>query len=412
MCQAWNTAVPAISGVERTITVPDVVFLSSDLGGSSKVHPSIPEFDRLLSGGVPEGATLLLAGEPGIGKSTLVLQVLVEATKRGARVLYLSGEEPLGQIAARARRVGDPDGCPAATVLGLEEALALIKDQAPDLVVVDSLQALCSNNAGPAALREAASALVEAARRTGSALIVVGHVTKDGDIAGPKSVEHVVDVVMTLEGERSGTLRLLRLSKNRFGPCDETGVFTLEASGLIAVKDPSALLLADRNPEVTGSCVFPAIEGSRSLMIEIQALLGPASGQPRRVASGLQPRRLALLLAVLARRARIKTADLDVFVSAVGGVAVREPAADLAICLALASSLNDVVVPSSLVVVGEVGLGGEVRSVPGTKRRLTEAGRLGFTHAVVPVTAEVPDDGPTPLRVPDVRAAVALLHEL
>jgi DNA repair protein RadA/Sms len=353
-------------------------------------HPSgIAELDRVLGGGYLTGAVMLFAGEPGIGKSTLVLQLL--AGMPASTGLLVSGEESAAQVSLRAARLGiGGNSIRVAATTSLEAVLEAAAAERPGVLVIDSIQTLTTAALDHAPgsvtqVRACATALLRYAKSAGVVVVLVGHVTKDGGVAGPKSLEHIVDVVVTLEGERGGTMRLLRATKNRFGPSDETGVFVMTEQGLVGVEDPSAMLLADRPTGVSGSVVFPALEGSRPVLAEIQALVSKGGlPQPRRVALGLEARRLTLLIAVLMRRAMVSFTGLDVFVSAAGGIAVREPASDLAVAIALCSAVRELPVRDDVVVVGEVGLGGEVRRVPGIDRRLAEAARLGFREAIVP----------------------------
>ncbi|CAN5582205.1 DNA repair protein RadA [soil metagenome] len=361
-----------------------------------RLSTGIAEVDRVLGGGVVAGSVVLLAGEPGIGKSTLVLQLLQGVVRAGGSCVLVSGEESLAQTGLRAARLGIPlDGVRAASSTSLQAVIAASERERPDVLVIDSIQtiedAALEQPAGSVVqVRESASALVRHAKSTGVAVILVGHVTKDGAVAGPKTLEHVVDAVVTLEGERGGGLRLLRAAKNRFGSCDETGVFTMSRHGLEAVGDASAMLLADRRPGATGSVVFPGMEGSRPVLVEIQALVtGTKLPQPRRVAIGVDARRVTLLLGVLCKGEGMSFGTKDVFVAAAGGLAVREPAADLAMCLALFSGLEEVAISGDIIAIGEVGLAGEVRRVPAIDRRLTEAARLGFSTAIVPQHARV-----------------------
>ena len=345
----------------------------------------------MLGGGLVSGGVVLLAGEPGIGKSTLVLQLLDGIAARGRRPLLVTGEESLGQVSLRALRLGiDATRVRAVASSSLEVTLSAATTERPDVLVVDSIQTLHSEAAEQAPgsvvqVRDCSAALIRYAKATGAVVALVGHVTKDGSVAGPKTLEHLVDVVLALDGERTGTLRLLRSVKNRFGSCDETGVLTMGETGLEPVPDPSALLLADRRDGVAGSVVFPSLEGTRPVLVELQALVARAdTPQARRVAIGLDARRVALLLGVLDGRAQTSFAQQDVFAAAAGGMAVKEPAADLALCLALHSARHGRPVPDDLVAIGEIGLGGEVRRVPGVARRLAEARRFGFRRALVP----------------------------
>jgi DNA repair protein RadA/Sms len=357
---------------------------------------AVAGLDAVLGGGIVPGSVVLLAGEPGIGKSTLVLQLLDGLAAGGHPCLLATGEESLAQVALRAGRLQLPlDRLRAAASASLSAVLAASERERPDVLVVDSIQTLHDGGGdgapgSVAQVRHCASALVAHAKTSGTAVVAVGHVTKEGAVAGPKVLEHVVDAVLTLEGERTGPLRVLRAAKNRFGSCEESGVLQMSGRGLAPVPDPSALLLAERAPGITGSIVFPRLDGSRSVLVEVQALVsGSGLAHPRRVAQGVDPRRLDLLLGVLAERAGLRLDDKDVFVAAAGGLNVREPAADLALCLALFSATLKVALPGDVVALGEVGLGGEVRRIPGIGRRLSEAARHGFGAAIVPGRTDV-----------------------
>jgi DNA repair protein RadA/Sms len=387
-CGAWTSATQSTSGVEKL----EVVRLSQATGALDRFSSGMAELDRVLGGGLVRGEALLLAGEPGVGKSTLMLQLLGGLLQSGRSALLVTGEESLDQVALRARRLGLPvDDLEAVAACSVPAIVALADERRPDLLIVDSVQVLERPHleqppGSVTQVRECAAELVRHAKQQGTVVVLVGQVTKEGTIAGPKTLEHMVDAVINLECERGGALRLLRTSKNRFGSCDEVGVFLMGQSGLEPVLDPSAMFLADRRVGVTGSTVFPSIEGTRPVLIEIQALT-TSSGlpQPRRVPIGLDGRRLSLLLGVLAERTGTKLfAALDVFVAAAGGFSIREPAVDLAVCLALYSSINSVAINATTVAVGEVGLSGEVRRVPAMGARLQEAARLGFTTALVP----------------------------
>jgi DNA repair protein RadA/Sms len=387
-CGAWSSATEINDGVDRL----EVVRLSQATGALDRFGTGIAEFDRVLGGGLVLGEALLLAGEPGVGKSTLVLQLLGGLLTQGRRSILVTGEESLDQVALRARRLDLPvDDLEAAAACSLPSILALADDRKPDVLIVDSVQVIerpdLEQPAGSVTqVRECAAELVRYAKRTGTVVVIVGQVTKEGTIAGPKTLEHMVDAVVNLECERNGALRLLRTSKNRFGSCDEIGVFLMGQRGLDPVADPSAMFLADRRVGVSGSTVFPSIEGTRPVLIEIQALTSSSAlPQPRRVSIGLDGRRLSLLLGVLAERTGARLfAALDVFVAAAGGFSVREPAVDLAVCLALYSATHGVAIDAATVAVGEVGLSGEIRRVPAMGKRLQEAARLGFTTALVP----------------------------
>ena len=363
------------------------------------------------------GEVVLLAGEPGVGKSTLVLQLLDGLVRNGHRSLLISGEESAHQVAMRAARLGvEATGARIAVGESLQATLSTCAREQPDAVVVDSIQTLTDvtleQGAGSVVqVRECAAALVRYAKTSGTAILLIGHVTKDGSVAGPKTLEHVVDAVLSLEGERDGQLRLLRATKNRFGSCDEVGVLTMSASGLQRVNDPSAMLLADRRAGVGGSIVFPSLDGVRPLLVELQALV-PATGspQPRRVALGIDGRRLALACAVLSDKTNVSLVERDVFVSAAGGLVVKEPAADLSLCLALASAACGFAIDPGVVAIGEVGLSGEIRRVPGMDRRIDEAVRLGFDTAIVPLDARIDRPDVVVQAVGDLRSAVTALR--
>jgi DNA repair protein RadA/Sms len=379
----------------------------------------LPELDRVLSGGLLAGSVTLVYGEPGAGKSTLLLQVLASVAGRGLDVLLASAEESVHQVRARAERVGPvPAGLMVLAAANVVEVEAAVESLRPELVVVDSVQALVDPAAagGPGTVGQAracADRLARMARARGAALVLVGQVTKDGALAGPRALEHLVDTVVALEGDRHHSLRLLRAVKHRFGTTGEVGLFEMSTTGMVEVADPGPLLLGDRRPEVPGSVVVPALEGRRPLLVEIQALASAGvPGPPRRNVQGLDPRRLAAVAAVLECRAGIGLGAVELFASATGGVRVTEPAADLPLALAVASAVAGMPCPADLVSFGEVGLAGEVRQVPGTGPRLAEAGRLGFTRALVPASG--PDDlsGMTVLRVGSVAEAVAAALQL
>jgi DNA repair protein RadA/Sms len=358
----------------------------------------------------------LLAGEPGIGKSTLVLQVLAGVSAAGGRALLVTGEESLEQVSDRAARLGlQNDGVRASAAISVVALLTAAEAERPDVLVVDSVQtlqnpALEQSPGTVSQVRECTARLVAHAKNTGTSVLIVGHVTKDGSVAGPKALEHVVDTVLVLEGERTGSFRLLRAVKNRFGSCEETGVFMMQPGGLEAVADPSSMLLADRCVGTSGSVVFPALEGTRPVLAEIQALVTPQSTQPpRRVSTGTDVKRLALVLAVLTQRAELPLHTQDVFIASAGGISLKEPAADLAVAAAIFSAFNDLPVDPQAIAFGEIGLGGEVRRVPAVDRRLKEAARLGFTKAIVPRGSSVGSPGLDVTEVADVREAFARL---
>jgi len=408
-CGSWSTASQSTGSGEAGLTS---LTLDSAPADPPRTATGIGELDRVLGGGFVAGSVVLLAGEPGIGKSTLVLQLLDALARDDKDVLLVSGEESIAQVSGRAKRLGVDGGrLRVAASTSLAAVLTDVTASNPDLVVVDSIQTIADGNLEQPAgslvqIRECAAALTEHAKRTGISFVLVGHVTKEGSVAGPKTLEHVVDVVLSLEGDRTGALRLLRANKNRFGATDETGVFVMSTKGLDPVGDPSALFLADRREGVPGSVVFPSIEGSRPVLVEVQSLVAEGAPQQlRRVAIGLDQRRLSLLTAVVSQRAGLSLAAQDVFVAVAGGLTVREPAADLAVCLALFSAATGSPLGERAVALGEVGLSGEVRRVPSMARRLSEARRLGFTSAFVPYSFDEHIEGLRPIRVPDLAAA-------
>jgi DNA repair protein RadA/Sms len=355
---------------------------------SPRRSSGVAEFDRVLGGGIVPGAAILLSGEPGVGKSTLLLEVAAAAARSGRRVLYASGEESTAQVRLRAERTGAlHDELYLAAETDLGTILGHIDEVSPELVIVDSVQtvasALSDGAAGqPAQVREVASALIRVAKERDLPIVIVGHVTKDGSVAGPRVLEHLVDVVCHFEGDRQTSLRFVRALKNRFGPTDEVGCFEMTGSGIAEVPDPSSLFLSRGRPE-PGTCVAIALEGRRAMPVEVQALTIPTQApNPRRVVNGLDSSRVAMVLAVLERRAGIKTSDKDVYVSTVGGVRFVEPAADLAIAIAVAGSLRDDAVPRTLAAVGELSLAGEVRPVTQASQRRSEAARLGYAHVI------------------------------
>ena len=355
----------------------------------------VPEFDRVLGGGIVPGAVVLVAGEPGIGKSTLLLDVASRAARSGLhgerRVLYVSGEESAAQVRTRAERI---EAMARSLYLASETDLATVLGQIetlePELVVVDSVQTISSADVEGSAgnvtqVREVAASLIQTAKSMGIAVLLVGHVTKDGSIAGPRVLEHLVDVVVQFEGERHSRLRLVRAVKNRFGPTDEVGCFDLSDVGIVGLADPSGLFLSGRTAAVPGTCVTVTLEGRRPLVAEVQALVTRSSlATPRRATSGLDAARVNMIVAVLDKRAEAPIAGSDAYLSTVGGVRLSEPAADLAVSLALAGAITDRPLPHGTIAFGEVGLAGEIRPVTGAHRRLAEGARLGFTRAVVP----------------------------
>jgi DNA repair protein RadA/Sms len=345
----------------------------------------VAEFDRVLGGGIVPGAVILLSGEPGVGKSTLLLDVAAEAARSGRKVLYISAEESAGQVYLRASRTGGlHDNLFLATDTDLGSVLGHIEQVGPDLLIVDSVQTVSSgvlegSAGGVAQVREVAATLIRVAKETGLPIILVGHVTKDGQIAGPRTLEHLVDVVCQFEGDRQTSLRFVRALKNRFGPTDEVGCFEMSGEGIIEVPDPSSLFRSGSGTSVSGTCTTIALEGRRALPVEIQALVVPSSApQPRRVVNGVESSRVAMLLAVLERRAGIALSGADVYVSTVGGIRIHEPGADLAIALAVASAAKDTPLSATTAAIGEISLAGEIRQVTQAAQRASEATRLGF----------------------------------
>ncbi|MCH1884105.1 DNA repair protein RadA [Agrococcus sp. ARC_14] len=349
----------------------------------------ISEFDRVLGGGIVPGAVVLCSGEPGVGKSTLLLAVAAKAASAGKRVLYVSGEESLAQVRLRAERTGalEPQ-LYLASETDLGTILGQLRDTQPELVIVDSVQAVANADneglaGGPSQVRDVASALTRAAKEADVPLLLVGHVTKDGSVAGPRVLEHLVDVVAHFDGDRQTALRFVRASKNRFGPTDEVGCFEMTGDGILEVPDPSGLFLSRSTTPLAGTCVTVALEGRRAIPVEVQALVVAASTpQPRRVVNGVDASRVAMVLAVLERHTGMQLGAKDVYVSTVGGIKLTEPGADLAIALAIASADRNVALPGRLAAIGELSLAGEVRAASAVKRRVTEARRLGYTRVI------------------------------
>ncbi|MCW5605575.1 MAG: DNA repair protein RadA [Burkholderiales bacterium] len=398
-CQAWNTLVESVAdtaapSANRFSLIAETGKLQKlsevEAREEARVSSGIAEFDRVLGGGLVPGAVILIGGDPGIGKSTLLLQSLA-TVGAGRRVIYVSGEESSQQIALRAKRLGvEAEHVQVLPETGLAKIQAVIQSEKPEIAVIDSIQtlysdALTSAPGSVAQVRECAAQLTRLAKAGGTTIVFVGHVTKEGTLAGPRVLEHMVDTVLYFEGDTHSSFRLIRAFKNRYGAVNELGVFAMTDKGLKGVANPSALFLSQHDSEVAGSCVMVTQEGTRPLLVEVQALVDEAHApNPRRLSVGLEQNRLALLLAVLHRHSGIACFDQDVFVNAVGGVRITEPAADLAVLMAVVSSLKDRPLPKKLVVFGEVGLAGEVRPVQRGQERLKEAAKLGFTHALVP----------------------------
>jgi DNA repair protein RadA/Sms len=423
-CQAWGSVAEAgapRAGVRQVaagpVTAPARPIGEIDVDAARARPTGVGELDRVLGGGLVPGAVVLLAGEPGVGKSTLLLEVAQQYAAGGsAPALIVTGEESAAQVRLRAERTGalHPRLYLAAET-DLAAVLAHVDAVGPGLLVVDSVQTIASPAVDGAAggvtqVRAVAAALIAVAKERGIATVLVGHVTKDGAIAGPRVLEHLVDVVLQFDGERHSTLRMVRAAKNRFGPADEVGCFELSDDGIHGLPDPSGLFLSHRAEPVPGTCVTVSVEGRRPLLAEVQSLVAASTlAVPRRAVSGLDAARVAMVLAVLERRGRVRLGTSDVFVATVGGMRVSEPAADLAIALAVASAALDTALPPGLVVLGEVGLSGDVRRVGAVGRRLAEAARLGFTDALVPPGA---GPGPAGVRVTEVSDLGAALRAL
>jgi len=398
-CGAWNTLIessaPAPSAVRNRFAslarTADVATLGDiDAVDMARTPTGHEELDRVLGGGIVDGGVVLIGGDPGIGKSTLLLQALHSLQVAGKRTLYVTGEESGAQVALRARRLGlENSQVQVMAEIGLEKILTTLDTVQPDIAVIDSIQTVYSDQltsapGSVAQVRECAAHLTRAAKASGTCIVLVGHVTKEGALAGPRVLEHMVDTVLYFEGDTHSSYRLVRAIKNRFGAVNEIGVFAMTERGLKGVSNPSAIFLSQHDAPVPGSCVMVTLEGSRPLLVEIQALVDGGGPSPRRLSVGLERDRLAMLLAVLHRHAGVACADQDVFVNAVGGVRISEPAADLAVMLAITSSLRGKPLPKGFFAFGEVGLAGEVRPAPRGQERLREAAKLGFSVAVVP----------------------------
>jgi DNA repair protein RadA/Sms len=395
-CGAWNTLqevraevasanrFQSLSGTHPVATLSEIV-----VAEVPRTPTGQDELDRALGGGIVGGGVVLIGGDPGIGKSTLLLQA-ADSLSRSLSVLYITGEESGAQVALRARRLGlDGRRVRVLAEISLEKILFALQAEAPDFCVIDSIQTLYSEQltsapGSVAQVRECAAHLTRHAKSVGTSLVLVGHVTKDGTLAGPRVLEHIVDTVLYFEGDTHSSFRLVRAIKNRFGAVNEIGVFAMTEKGLKGVANPSAIFLSTHGEPVPGSCVLVTLEGTRPLLVEIQALVDSGGPSPRRLSVGLERDRLAMLLAVLHRHAGVSCMDQDVFVNAVGGVRISEPAADLAVLLAIQGSLRGKALPRGFIAFGEVGLAGEVRPAPRGQERLKEAAKLGFSVAVVP----------------------------
>lgn len=430
-CQAWGSVAEAATVTVRTkagpVTAPAVPIGQVSVEESAMRTSGVAELDRVLGGGLVPGAAILMAGEPGVGKSTLLLEVAAQTARVRRRVLYLTGEESAAQVRLRADRtdaIHDELYLAAETDLGA--LLSHIEAVRPELVVIDSVQTISAPDVdgvagGVSQVKEVAAALIRVAKTRNITTVLVGHVTKDGAIAGPRVLEHLVDVVLHFEGERNSRFRMLRAVKNRFGPVDEVGCFELGNSGIVAVSDPTGLFVENHVKQVPGTCVAVSMEGRRPMLAEVQALVTPASSEKvRRTTSGIDSSRLAMVLAVLQAHGGMRFSNRDVFVSTVGGARLSEPATDLAMAIALASADQGRPPPSGTVAMGEIGLAGELRRVRDLPQRLAEAARLGFKYAVVPSERTHPDevpqtterhvDGLRVFSVPDIGSLLRLLH--
>lgn len=434
-CQQWGTveevggAVTAKTTVASSVQNPARPIAEVDSRVAQYMSTCNPEFDRVLGGGLVPGAVILMAGEPGVGKSTLLLDVAATfARGQGAtggaaakphNVLYVTGEESAAQVKLRADRINAvADTLYLTSETDLGTALAHIEQVNPSLLVVDSVQTLASSEVegsagGVTQVREVAASIIAVAKSRNMCTLLVGHVTKEGTIAGPRLLEHLVDVVCQFEGDKHSQIRMLRAIKNRFGPTDEVGCFDMHEDGIAPVTDPSGLFVSRTPHPVAGTCVTVTMEGRRPLLAEVQALLDQsATPQPRRATSGLDGARISMLLAVLQKRAGFNVGKLDCYISTVGGAKISEPSADLACVIALASAAQDKPLPRKLAVFGEVGLAGEVRAVPGIRQRIAEVGRLGFTHVIVPASPAGVGEVPAGVSVREVASladALALL---
>lgn len=427
-CEAWNTlvesTVEAAPGKNRFASLakqmPVMPLSKIEARDFERTPTGLDELDRALGGGIVEGGVLLIGGDPGIGKSTLLLQALDAMQRAAVSTLYITGEESGAQVALRSRRLRlTGSQVRVQAEIQLEKIVGTIEDEGPAVVVVDSIQsvyseALTSAPGSVAQVRECAAQLTRVAKSTGVTVILVGHVTKEGSLAGPRILEHMVDTVLYFEGETHSSFRLIRAIKNRFGAVNEIGIFAMTERGLRGVSNPSAIFLSTHSAPVPGSCVMVTLEGSRPMLVEVQALLDSGGPSPRRLSLGLERDRLAMLLAVLHRHAGISTSDQDVFINAVGGIKITEPASDLAVLLAIHSSLRGKALPDGFLAFGEVGLAGEVRPAPRGQERLREAAKLGFSVAIVPKAnaPKQPIEGLTIHAVERVEQAVEVIRSL
>ncbi len=401
-CEEWNTLIEGVEesasasknrySTARNLAPASAVTALSAIEAQDvdRTPTGIEELDRVLGGGIVEAGVVLIGGDPGIGKSTLLLQAMDAIQRKSGNTLYVTGEESGSQVAMRARRLGlDQSGVSVLAETQLEKIIATLEARTPRIAVIDSIQTVYSEQLSSAPgsvsqVRECAAHLTRLAKTSGISIVLVGHVTKEGALAGPRVLEHMVDTVLYFEGETHSSFRLVRAIKNRFGAVNEIGVFAMTERGLKGVSNPSAIFLSQHAEPVAGSCVMVTLEGSRPMLVEIQALVDHSGPSPRRLSVGLDRDRLAMLLAVLHRHAGVACMDQDVFVNAVGGVRISEPAADLAVLLAIQSSLRGKPLPKGFIAFGEIGLAGEVRPAPRGQERLKEAAKLGFTVALIP----------------------------
>ncbi|MCW2835697.1 MAG: hypothetical protein JWN68_3650 [Nocardioides sp.] len=407
-CQAWGSVAESAATTMRTaaspVTTPAVPIGQVSVEDSKFRTSGVPELDRVLGGGLVPGAAILLAGEPGVGKSTLLLEVAAQTARVRTRTLYVTGEESASQVRLRADRTGGVhDELYLAAETDLGAVLTHIEQVRPTLLVIDSIQTIGASGiegvpGGVTQVKEVAAALIRVAKTRNITTVIVGHVTKDGSIAGPRVLEHLVDVVLHFEGDRNSRFRMVRAMKNRFGPVDEVGCFDLSPAGIRAVTDPTGLFVEHHSSEVPGTCVAVTMEGRRPMLAEVQALVTPSPlERPRRTTSGIDGSRVAMILAVLQQHAGAKLHQHDVFASTVGGARITEPAADLAIAIAIASSTTGLAPPKGVVAMGEIGLAGELRRVRDLPQRLAEAARLGFRVAIVPCEPGATDDPHRPM---------------
>ena len=384
-----RAAASAVTSLSGSVAVPKRIG-EVKIGFETRYSTGMKELDRVLGGGIVKGSLILVGGDPGIGKSTLLLQIC-QNTGTDKKILYVSGEESEGQIKLRAERLGvTTENLYLISETDVQRVIECINDVKPELVIIDSIQTMHRDDLSSAAgsvpqVREATNAFMRTAKSAGIAMFIVGHVTKDGALAGPRVLEHMVDCVLYFEGDRQMTFRILRAVKNRFGSTNEIGVFEMRSIGLCEVENPSKMLLEGREENASGSAIICAMEGSRGVLAEVQALVTPTGfGNPRRMSNGIDLNRVILLIAVLEKRARMNLSNSDVYMNVAGGLRIDEPAADLGICAAIATSQADVLLPADMLFIGEVGLGGELRAVSQLEKRITEAAKLGFSSAIVP----------------------------